>query len=131
VDGAAELVRAVAAAGIPDCVASSGGHDKMRRTLGRAGLLEHFEGRIFSATEVAHGKPAPDLFWHAAKQMGFEPAGCAVIEDSPFGVQAGVAAGMTVVGYCGGVSERSDLQAAGAWQVTDDLRAIRKLLQLS
>ena len=76
------------------CVASSGAHEKMRRTLPSAGLYDYFEGRIFSASEVQCGKPAPDLFLHAAKQMNVEPERCLVIEDSVPGVQAAVAAGM-------------------------------------
>ena len=87
--------------GTPTCVASSGEHDKLRRTLGQTGLLPRFEGRIFSATEVARGKPAPDLFLHAAAAMGAEPARCAVVEDSPVGVEAALAAGMTVFAYTG------------------------------
>ena len=87
--------------GTPTCVASSGAHVKIRHTLGRTGLLERFEGRIFSATEVARGKPAPDLFLHAAARMGAEPSRCAVIEDSPIGVAAAVAAGMSVFCYAG------------------------------
>ncbi|MGW0230335.1 HAD family hydrolase [Actinopolymorpha singaporensis] len=84
------------------CVASSGSHEKMRFTLGLTGLYERFEGRIFSATEVAHGKPAPDLFLHAARSLGVDPADCAVIEDSEYGVLAARAAGMTAYGYVGG-----------------------------
>ncbi|CAA9489827.1 MAG: Putative phosphatase YieH [uncultured Solirubrobacteraceae bacterium] len=87
--------------GTPTCVASSGEHDKLRRTLGQTGLLPRFEGRIFSATEVARGKPAPDLFLHAAASMGADPARCAVVEDAPVGVQAALAAGMTVFAYAG------------------------------
>src|SRR5262249_33859249 len=65
------------------CVASSGTHEKIRFTLGLTGLYERFAGRIFSVSEVARGKPAPDLFLHAARRMGVEPAGCVVVEDSP------------------------------------------------
>ena len=61
----------------------------MRFTLGHTGLWDRFEGRIFSATEVEHGKPAPDLFLHAAATMGWEPGETAVVEDSPAGVEAG------------------------------------------
>ena len=63
------------------------------------GFLHRFEGRIFSAEDVAHGKPAPDLFLHAAASMGVKPVDCLVIEDSPLGVAAAVAAGMKVFGY--------------------------------
>ncbi|CAA9503324.1 MAG: Putative phosphatase YieH [uncultured Solirubrobacteraceae bacterium] len=87
--------------GTPTCVASSGEHEKLRRTLGQTGLLPRFEGRIFSATEVAHGKPAPDLFLHAAAVMGADPARCAVVEDAPVGVQAALAAGVAVFAYAG------------------------------
>ena len=68
------IVAALDAIDLPACVASSGEHERMRLTLGLTGLLPRFEGRIFSATEVARGKPAPDLFLHAAARMGFEPA---------------------------------------------------------
>ncbi len=83
----------------PVCVASSGGHERIRRSLARTGLLDRFEGRIFSAGDVDRGKPAPDLFLHAAAVMGARPARCAVIEDSPLGVEAANAAGMTAFGY--------------------------------
>jgi HAD superfamily hydrolase (TIGR01509 family) len=83
----------------PTCVASSGAHEKIRTSLGATGLLERFEGRIFSATDVEHGKPAPDLFLHAAAALGHEPADCVVVEDAPAGVAAGRAAGMIVLGY--------------------------------
>ena len=78
---------------LPCCVASSGPHHKMAVTLRTTGLWDRFEGRIFSATEVEHGKPAPDLFLHAAARMGFDPAHTAVVEDSLPGIQAAVAAG--------------------------------------
>jgi HAD superfamily hydrolase (TIGR01509 family) len=96
VPGVAEVVRALR---WPTCVASSGEHERMRRTLGRTGLHEHFDGRIFSASEVERGKPHPDLFLHAADRMGADPAACVVIEDSPYGVRGARAAGMTVLGY--------------------------------
>lgn len=85
------------------CVASSGGQDKMRLTLGITGLWPRFAGRIFSAEEVTEGKPAPDLFLHAARSMGFAPERCVVVEDSPAGVEAALAAGMPAVGYVGGI----------------------------
>ena len=85
--------------GIRTCVASSGDHEKMRMTLGMTGLLARFEGRIFSATDVAEGKPAPDLFLHAAGRMGFAPGCCTVVEDSSVGVQAARAAAMRVLGF--------------------------------
>ena len=95
------IAAALDAISLPSCVASSASIEKMRFTLGHTGLWDRFVGRIFSATEVEHGKPAPDLFLHAASSMGWEPADCAVVEDSPAGVKAGLAAGMTVFGYAG------------------------------
>ena len=86
------IVAALDAITLPNCVASSASIEKMRFTLGHTGLWDRFEGRIFSATEVEHGKPAPDLFLHAAASMGWEPGETAVVEDSPAGV-AGRAGG--------------------------------------
>lgn len=84
---------------VPTCVASSGPHERMNVTLGKTGLLSRFDGRIFSATEVQNGKPAPDVFLHAASRMGVMPGNCAVVEDTVVGVRAGVAAGMSVFGF--------------------------------
>ena len=107
------IAAAIARIPIPRCVASSGPVEKIRFTLGRTGLLELFEGRIFSAHEVDRGKPAPDVFLYAAEAMGAEPSTCAVIEDSLVGVEAGRAAGMTVFGYCGHFDANA-MAAAGA-----------------
>jgi HAD superfamily hydrolase (TIGR01509 family) len=101
VEGIHDAVAALHAAGVATCVASSGTHRKMRLTLGMTGLWEPFEGRIYAAAEVEHGKPAPDLFLHAARSEGFEPADCTVVEDAPAGVTAGRAAGMRVLAYAG------------------------------
>ncbi len=84
---------------LPTCVASSGSHARIRLTLEVTGLLGRFAGRIFSAEDVARGKPAPDLFLHAAAALGADPGRCAVIEDSPLGVEAANAAGMTAFGF--------------------------------
>ncbi|RKR92955.1 HAD superfamily hydrolase (TIGR01509 family)/HAD superfamily hydrolase (TIGR01549 family) [Micromonospora pisi] len=111
----------------PTCVASSGTHEKMRRTLGRTGLYRRFEGRIFSATEVACGKPAPDLFLHAAANMGVPPAACVVVEDSLYGAQAARAAGMRCLGYAGGLTPARQLESA-ATVIFDDMRKLPALL---
>jgi len=95
---------------IPSCVASNGSHEKMQFTLGLTGLLTRFEGRIFSASEVALGKPAPDLFIHASSTLGYGPSDCVVVEDSVAGVQAALAADMNVIAYAGGVTSRSQLE---------------------
>jgi HAD superfamily hydrolase (TIGR01509 family) len=101
VDG---IVGALEQIGHRTCVASSGTHEKIRFTLGLTGLYPRFAGRIFSATDVAHGKPAPDLFLHAAARLGVAPSACVVVEDSAFGVQAARAAGMRALAYGGGVT---------------------------
>ncbi|HET9516616.1 MAG TPA: HAD family hydrolase [Actinoplanes sp.] len=84
---------------VPCCVASNGRPEKVALTLRAAGLTRYFEGRVFTAADVARGKPAPDLFLWAAACMGVEPARCVVVEDSPTGVTAARAAGMYVLGY--------------------------------
>lgn len=94
IEGVAELLEVLE---VPFCVASSSRHDHLRTRLGQVGLYEHFEGRIYSAEDVARGKPFPDVFLHAASSMGAEPPRCVVIEDSPAGVQAATAAGMRVL----------------------------------
>jgi beta-phosphoglucomutase-like phosphatase (HAD superfamily) len=86
----------------------------MRFTLGKTGLLERFAGRIFSGDEVAHGKPAPDIFLFAADRMGVSPGRCAVVEDSLSGVTAGLSAGMAVFAYAGGVTAADALALDGA-----------------
>ena len=125
VPGVVEALDRITAA---TCVASSGTHEKMRYTLGLTGLYARFAGRIFSVDEVAHGKPAPDLFLHAAARMGADPRRCVVVEDSRYGVEAARAAGMRALGYAGGLTPRARLEAAGAL-VFDDMRDLPRLLQ--
>jgi D-ribulokinase len=108
------------------CVASSSGHDRLRHSLRLAGYEGLFAPNIFSAAEVAEGKPSPDLFLHAARVMAVAPKDCLVIEDSIAGVTAGRAAGMTVFGFVGAShflppDEGADLTAAGAELVFDDM----------
>ena len=122
VAGVREALDAIA---LESCVASSGPTEKIRWTLGHTGLLERFVGRIFSATEVEHGKPAPDLFLHAAATLGWEPAGCAVVEDSRAGVQAALAAGMTPFGYAA-VTPAAQLEGA---RLFTDMAELPALLQ--
>jgi HAD superfamily hydrolase (TIGR01509 family) len=113
---------------LPTCVASSGTHDHMRFTLGLTGLYERFAGRIFSAEDVANGKPAPDLFLHAAERMATRPAGCAVVEDSRPGVQAARAAGMRVLAFAGGLSPAEALEGPDT-TVFDEMRDLPSLLE--
>lgn len=124
VDGVVDALNEIA---VPTCVASSGGHEKMRFTLGLAGLYDQFAGRIFSASEVARGKPAPDLFLHAAHRMGVPPAACAVVEDSAYGVQAARAAGMRAFAYAGGLTPAHRLAGTGT-VVFDDMHKLPALL---
>jgi HAD superfamily hydrolase (TIGR01509 family) len=117
----------IAGLGRPYCVASSGTHEKMQLTLGLTGLLQKFAGRLYSVTEVPRSKPFPDVYLHAAKQMGFAPSVCAVIEDSPMGVRAGVAAGMTVFGYCAQTPQQR-LREAGAHRIFTHMHELPALL---
>lgn len=108
------------------CVASSSDLDRVEFSLARTGLIDHFTGLIFTAQMVARGKPAPDLFLHAAERMGVPPDRALVIEDSVSGVLAGKAAGMTVWGFVGGShyaarDGRALLEAAGADHVFENM----------
>ncbi|MDH6115637.1 HAD superfamily hydrolase (TIGR01509 family) [Kitasatospora sp. MAP12-9] len=100
----AGIVAALDAITLPTCVASSSSHERLRTTLVQTGLHDRFAGRIFSASEVANGKPAPDLFLHAAARLGVQPSRCVVVEDSQYGVAAARAAGMRAFGYAGGLT---------------------------
>jgi HAD superfamily hydrolase (TIGR01509 family) len=113
VAGIVAAIDAIEAQGIKTCIASSGDHEKMKVTLGKTGLLSRFGGRIYSATQVAKGKPAPDLFLFAAAQMGFPASQCVVVEDSPFGVEAAVAANMRAMAYCALTSFKTMLDRPG------------------
>ncbi|TKT74876.1 HAD family hydrolase [Aquamicrobium sp. LC103] len=126
-----DVVDALRGAGIPWCVASSARLTKMHLTLGRTGLMPHFEHALFSASMVGRAKPFPDLFLHAAREMAFEPERCVVIEDSVAGTTAGVAAGMRVYSYHGDPhSDRDGLEAAGGI-LFDDMRRLPALLGIA
>ncbi|MEU3605891.1 HAD family hydrolase [Streptomyces sp. NPDC035033] len=128
VEGVADALEALR---VPYCLASNGGHEEIRRNLARTGLREHFaDDRIFSARDVARGKPAPDLFLHAAATMGVPPERCAVVEDSPYGVRAARAAGMRAYGYTGGLTPAHRLEGPGT-VVFADMRELRGLLGVS
>jgi HAD superfamily hydrolase (TIGR01509 family) len=123
---------AIAAIGLPKCVASSGTPEKIRHGLTCAGLYDQLAPHIFSASEVKRGKPAPDLFLFAAEQMRAAPAQCLVIEDSIPGVTGAVAAGMTVLGFHGGShcppGHGGTLRAAGAIMTFEDMRQLPDLI---
>lgn len=121
------IVEALSEIDAATCVASSGTHEKIRFSLGLTGLLDRFDGRIFSAEDVARGKPAPDLFLLAAQQMGCAPHRCAVVEDSASGVMAAISAGMSVFAFAGGVTPRANLALANA-SVFDQMAQLPELL---
>lgn len=114
------------------CVASSSSPERLEHSLSLAGLYDRLTPHIFSATMVEHGKPAPDLFLHAAREMGVQPQNCVVVEDSIAGVTAAKAAGMPVIGFIGGSHARPDLSArlhtAGASSVVGDMKEVAALL---
>jgi HAD superfamily hydrolase (TIGR01509 family) len=116
----------------PVCVASSGSQERMRVSLGRAGLYDKFAPNIFSASQVQNGKPAPDLFLFAAERMATAPEKCLVIEDSIPGITGARAAGMTVLGFHGGShcqpGHAETLRAAGALLTFDDMRQLPGLI---
>lgn len=136
VPGAATQVSALKKAGIQVCVASSGTHEKIRLALGAVGLLEHFDGQIFSAEDVSVGKPAPDLFLHAASALSVLPRRCVVVEDSPAGITAARAAGMATIGFVGarpaldGEDSTALLEEAGADVVIGHLSGIPAALEV-
>jgi len=129
-DGVFEVLGAISAR---RCVASSTGLVKLKKNLGQVGLLELFEPGIFSASQVARGKPAPDVFLFAASQMGADPACCLVIEDSLPGIAAARRAGMKAVGFAGGGHVLPDhaqrLSSAGAVAVAGSMRDVPPILE--
>ena len=125
VDGIREALDVIATL---RCVASSGDHDKIRRNLALTGLAGYFGDRIFSAVDVARGKPAPDLFLHAAERLAVDPSRCAVVEDSVYGVDAALAAGMRAFAYAGGVTPAERLARPGA-VVFSDMRELAGLIE--
>ncbi|MFE9443407.1 HAD family hydrolase [Streptomyces sp. NPDC006602] len=126
VAGALGVLEKLAADGVSYCVASSGSHERIRVGHRKTGLDRWFdEGRIFSSQDVGRGKPAPDLFLYAAERMGVAPERCVVIEDSPLGVQAAVAAGMDVYGFTAMTPAE---RLAGATQFFSDMGELADLL---
>ncbi|MFJ3235570.1 HAD family hydrolase [Streptomyces sp. NPDC086787] len=126
VSGVADLLEKLTADGVPYCVASSGSHERIRVGHRTTGLDRWFdESRVFSSQDVGRGKPAPDLFLYAAERMGVAPERCAVVEDSPLGVRAAVAAGMDVYGY---TAMTPAAKLAGATQLFSDMGELVGLL---
>lgn len=109
---------------LPRCVASSGSHERIELSLRLVGLRERFEG-VFSSDDVPRGKPAPDLFLHAAHTLGADPGNCAVVEDSPPGIEAANAAGMTSFGFAARTPpERLRGATGGVFTVMEQLPAM-------
>jgi HAD superfamily hydrolase (TIGR01509 family) len=130
VAGAVETVSRITAAGIGVCVASQGKLSKTRVSLALTGLDLLFpQTARFSAYSVANGKPAPDVFLHAATSMGVAPAHCVVVEDTPSGVTAAVSAQMRAVGYAADSDEQA-LRDAGATEILHSLDQLPRLLDL-
>ncbi len=121
------VLDACVAAGLPVAVASGAERAKMRITLGRTGLLPRLEPHVYGADQVERSKPHPDVYLLAAGGLGIDPSRCLVIEDTPTGTQAGLAAGATVFGYCASTDPKA-LLAAGASMVFDDMRRLAALL---
>lgn len=115
--------------GTPFCVASSSSPERIRLSLDLTNLSRWFDGKIYSATMVENGKPAPDLFLHAAAAMGVSPGRCLVIEDSPAGITAARRAGMQVFGYTGGshvgpAGLRAAIEALRPDAIFDDMHTL-------
>lgn len=126
VSGVVGVLEKLAADGVPYCVASSGSHERIRVGHRTTGLDKWFEdSRIFSSQDVGRGKPAPDLFLYAAERMGVAPQRCVVVEDSPLGVRAAVAAGMDVYGF---TAMTPPEKLTGAGQLFSDMRELVDLL---
>jgi HAD superfamily hydrolase (TIGR01509 family) len=126
IDGVAEALDRITA---PVCVASSSRRTSIALKLELCGLAARFGDRVFSAEQVAHGKPAPDLFLFAAKRLGVRPSRCAVVEDSPVGVQAARAAQMLTFAYTGdAMLPREELEGPRT-TVFGDMRQLPELLE--
>jgi HAD superfamily hydrolase (TIGR01509 family) len=116
----------------PKAVASSSPFERIQASLEATGLLGFFCGRLFSASRVNRGKPAPDLFLHAAAQMQIHPSKCIVVEDSVPGITAAAAAGMTPVAFVGSSDTAGhlagDLSNAGAHAIIADMRHLHSTI---
>ncbi len=130
--GVADEIRKLVDAARPICVASSSAPERIRNSLSVTGLIDFFDGKLFSAAQVVHGKPAPDLFLLAASRMGVAPERCVVIEDSVAGITAARAAGMRALGFTGGghcgPDDGARLRQAGAHAVFDAMAMLGELL---
>ncbi|MFK7962836.1 MAG: HAD family hydrolase [Burkholderiaceae bacterium] len=127
VPGIEQVVAYLKTHSMPYAVASGADRPKMHLTLGKCGLLELFEPVMFGRDMVNHGKPAPDVYLLAMQTLDVDPARTIVIEDTPTGTAAGIAAGATVLGYAG-TGNHEALRNAGASQVFDDMLGLPDIL---
>jgi HAD superfamily hydrolase (TIGR01509 family) len=125
VDGVRDALDSI---NVPKCVASSGTHERIRRTLEAVDLWEEFGGAVFSSEDVERGKPAPDLFLYAADAMGVSAGRCAVVDDSPLGIEAANAAGMTSFGFASRTPKEQLAAASGG--VFDRMAELPNLLRM-
>lgn len=123
VSGILDVLDRLDARGIPYAVGSNGSDRKMQVTLGQyPGLIDRFQGRLFSGQTLGRPKPAPDLYLHAAKSLGVNPVDCVVVEDSPTGARAASAAGIICYGYAAqGDSARLATEGAIVFHAMADL----------
>ena len=114
------------------CIASSSGHEWLDHCVDKFGLREYFGKNLYSAADVTHGKPAPDIFLYAADRMGIAPDDCLVLEDSTSGIMGALSAGMTAVGFLGGShildGHAERLLSAGAHHLARNFADVAKLL---
>ncbi|MBX3593614.1 HAD family phosphatase [Sphingomonas sp.] len=132
VAGAVAFVRALPA-DLPRAIASSSGTDWIDAHLNHLGIRDAFADKIFSGREhVARGKPAPDIYLHAARALGVDIARCAILEDSPVGATGAVASGATVIGLCAGahcgVGHDERLRAIGVDAIAHDFNEVARLI---
>lgn len=129
IEGVEEVLHAISA---PKCVASGSRPERLHRVLEISGLAHFFNGNLFSATQVPRGKPHPDLFLFAARNMGTSPSRCVVIEDSPTGAMGARSAGMEVIGFVGashcGPDWTRDLEKIGVKHIIDEMRKLPEIL---
>ena len=129
----AGVKKAVAMLRYPRCVASSSSLERIHLSLEVTGLASLFGSNIFSAAQVTHGKPAPDLYLFAATRMAVAPEDCVVIEDSALGVTAGRAAGMKVIGFTGGTHSMDNaaphLASAGAYPIVSSMAELPAIVE--
>jgi HAD superfamily hydrolase (TIGR01509 family) len=130
VSGAGAFIRKFS--GVPRCVASSSSADRLALCLSILGLEAEFAGNVFSADQVARGKPYPDIFLFAARRLGVDPRACLVIEDSESGIRAAAAAGMTAIGLCAASHIRDghalSLREAGAVHMASSWTEVEKIV---